>query len=99
MHERTRIFAEVESVAQQRLVEFQRLLETKKHRELQQLLDTWVLAEIQAAKFRQSVVDAAVAAHDPSRRMVLGLRSENCIPAVARSSGTAQHQTGREDGR
>ena len=100
MHERNRIFAEVESVAQQRLVEFQRLLDTKKHRELQQLLDTWVLAEIRVAKFRQSVVDAAVAAHDPSQRMVLGLRSEdNGFPSVAHSAGSGQHQTVRGDGR
>ena len=100
MHERNRIFAEVESVAQQRLVEFQRLLDAKKHKELQQLLDTWVLAEIRAAKFRQSAVDAAVAAHDPSQSMVLGLRSENNgIPAVPHSGGTGQPQIVPGDGR
>ena len=93
MHERNRIFAEVESVGQQRLVEFQRLLQEKKHFELQQLLDTWVLAEIQAAKFRQSAVDAAVAAHDTNHSMVLGLRSQDSgISADAHSAGTGQLQ-------
>jgi hypothetical protein len=100
MHERNRIFAEVDSVAQQRLVEFQQLLQERKHVELQHLLDTWVLAEIRAAKFRQSAVDAAVAAHNPSRSMVLGLRSENNgIPAVPHSGGTRHPQVVQGDGR
>ena len=76
-HERNRIFAEVESVSQQRFVEFQRLLHADKHKELQQLLDTWVLAEVRAVKFRQSAIDAAVAAHDPNQSMSHRLRSEH----------------------
>ena len=67
------------------------------YKQLQQLMDTWVLAEARADEMRQTAIDAAIAAHDPSQSMSLRHRQECKRKATAHSGELSQHQTVRVD--